>query len=201
MWGSMFGQNSDNKAVFTNRAAIWVLGAEYNVRGPARDPHAVAKSMGPKKLRELLIKEFEKRNRFAGADIYSKVWLTYREEFPAIRGGQTGEWTTDAGWGCMLRTTQMMFCQGLIIHYLGRHWRLSNHKEQDPLYTMVLKWFLDYPVGVCPYSIHNLLKHAGVVDKKVFGVCMCVCLRFVCTNANTSGWAMVWTSSSKRGYE
>jgi len=81
----MFGQNSDNKAVFTNRAAIWVLGAEYNVRGPARDPHAVAKSMGPKKLRELLIKEFEKRNRFAGADIYSKVWLTYREEFPGFK--------------------------------------------------------------------------------------------------------------------
>jgi cysteine protease ATG4 len=45
------------------------------------------------------------------------MWLTYRSNFPAI--GETNL-VTDMGWGCMLRTGQMLLAQALITHYLGR---------------------------------------------------------------------------------
>lgn len=50
-------------------------------------------------------------------DFRSRIWLTYRTglaRFPASNS------TTDSGWGCTIRSCQMMVAQTLILLNLGR---------------------------------------------------------------------------------
>lgn len=56
-------------------------------------------------------------------DFGSRLWMTYRSGFPLIAPSQ---YTCDAGWGCMLRSGQMILANTFITQELGRSKSISN---------------------------------------------------------------------------
>ena len=107
------------------------------------------------------------------SDVGSRFWFSYRSGFPPLSADPSMALSSDAGWGCMLRSTQMLFAYALTLHYLGRHWRRQSAigpgggndkhtssvneqlQQQQQAYLSILSWFLDSPSA--PYSIHSLL--------------------------------------------
>ncbi|KAL8151304.1 hypothetical protein V2J09_021112 [Rumex salicifolius] len=85
-------------------------------------------------------------------DFSSRISVTYRKGFDPIGDSR---YTSDSGWGCMLRSSQMLVAQALIVHQLGRSWRKSMNKEIDRDYIAILQLFVDSKESI--FSIHNLL--------------------------------------------
>ncbi len=92
----------------------------------------------------------------------SILWMTYRKDFPAM---VPYEHTSDAGWGCMLRSAQMILCQALQRHLFGSNWRLRIGEKLEDDFIKLLGWFVDAPAMGCVYSIHNMVKIGMQYDK------------------------------------
>ncbi|KAK3204800.1 hypothetical protein Dsin_018846 [Dipteronia sinensis] len=86
-------------------------------------------------------------------DFSSRILMTYRKGFDTIEDSKL---TSDVGWGCMLRSSQMLIAQALLFHQLGRSWRKPLEKSLDHDYIEILHLFGDSEASA--FSIHNLLQ-------------------------------------------
>ena len=50
-------------------------------------------------------------------DFSSQLWFTYRSRFSPLLNSRV---TSDMGWGCMIRSTQMLFARALLTCTFGR---------------------------------------------------------------------------------
>lgn len=74
----------------------------------------------------------------------SLVWMTYRTNFPAIQN--TGI-TTDCGWGCMVRSGQMILATSLNRWLLGKPWRLKGSSPEERIKHRRVGSVTSYVVG------------------------------------------------------
>ncbi|VEU23662.1 DEKNAAC105025 [Brettanomyces naardenensis] len=123
------------------------------------------------------------------SDVETRIWFTYRSGFPLIprdpdgpsplsmgsflRGtldlSTAGEgFTTDAGWGCMIRTSQSLLANALLNLHVGRDWRYRKHRcdDNDPEYSAkfnkhweIIALFADTPSA--PFSIQKIVSYGS----------------------------------------
>ncbi|KAK4124216.1 hypothetical protein N657DRAFT_655523 [Parathielavia appendiculata] len=117
-------------------------------------------------------------------DFESRIWMTYRTGFGLIPrstdpkaasalslpmrlktsfGDLTG-FSSDTGWGCMIRSGQSLLANALLISRLGRDWRRSTDPDAE---REILALFADDLRA--PYSLHNFVKHGAVACGKYPG--------------------------------
>ncbi|KAF9179441.1 Cysteine protease atg4 [Haplosporangium sp. Z 767] len=82
------------------------------------------------------------------------IWCTYRHSYSPIR---PSNFTTDVGWGCMLRSGQGLLANALAIQFLGRGWNKPVPGDATwDIYVRILSWFLDDMNAKSPFSVHRI---------------------------------------------
>lgn len=109
-------------------------------------------------------------------DFESKIWMTYRSNFEPIPRSQDPKayaslsigmrmrmlaskegFTSDTGWGCMIRSGQSLLSNALLISEMGRDCRLAPDTTQE---SNIISLFADD--SRAPFSIHQFVSHGAV---------------------------------------
>ncbi|XTI91201.1 autophagy-related protein-like protein 4 [Cenococcum geophilum] len=109
-------------------------------------------------------------------DFESRIWMTYRKDFPPMPKSQdpkaasamsfrvrlqtlnqTG-FTSDTGFGCMIRSGQCILANALASLKLGRAWRRGNRSTEIEE-RRILSLFADDPKA--PFSIHKFVQYGA----------------------------------------
>ena len=175
-------------------------------------------------------------------DFESRAWMTYRKDFPPIprsqdRSASTGlTWnvrlrnlgdregfSSDTGWGCMIRSGQSLLANALIMLHLGRDWRRDQHTSsaaassaEQPADTppatssesqsepSILSLFADD--SSAPFSIHNFVSHGasacGTFPGQWFGPSATAsCIQALSSTSTTLGLRVYVNASGSEVYE
>ena len=92
--------------------------------------------------------------------IYSKLYFTYRSNFPNLRNTYL---TNDIGWGCTIRSGQMLIGNTLLRKKFGLNWLYDSTVISNE-YHKIIYYFQDNYDGI--YSIHNLTQFYECIDQK-----------------------------------
>ncbi|KAH9210074.1 putative cysteine protease atg4 [Leptodontidium sp. 2 PMI_412] len=114
-------------------------------------------------------------------DFEARIWLTYRSNFPTIPKSQDPKaassmslsvrlrsqlvepagFTSDTGWGCMIRSGQSLLANALVMLRMGRDWRRGSASLEE---REIISLFADNPKA--PYSIHKFVEHGATACGK-----------------------------------
>ncbi|KAJ6440860.1 cysteine protease ATG4 [Purpureocillium lavendulum] len=117
-------------------------------------------------------------------DVGSRFWMTYRSDFEPIKRStdpkatsalslsvrimsqlsEQGGFTSDSGWGCMIRSGQGLLANTMAMIRLGRDWRRGQSPQEE---RRLISLFADDPHA--PYSIHNFVRHGAAACGKYPG--------------------------------
>ncbi|KAJ4834457.1 hypothetical protein Tsubulata_007911, partial [Turnera subulata] len=128
---------------------IWLLGVCYKISQDSSSPPPPP----PPPVDAAPIAATTSQIAAFTSDFSSRILMTYRKGFDAMGDSKL---TSDGGWGCMLRSSQMLVAQALLFHRLKRCWRRSSAHPLDPEYVEILHLFGDSEAS--SFSIHNLLQ-------------------------------------------
>ena len=97
------------------------------------------------------------------SDFKSRIILTYRYNIPSLLN-----YSSDIGWGCTIRSGQMILAETLLRMNLGRQWRLYHNKSHSLAHKNILNYFIDVPSKDHFFSIQNIT-HYGLKYNKNIG--------------------------------
>lgn len=170
---------------------VVVLGKQYAVTRPTAPTPPETDPSAPSRLQRLFGKP-EEAPALAWpaefvANVHTRMWFTYRTGFPAIPRSPDGPsplqlgtllryhveintsgFTSDAGWGCMIRTLQSVLANALVQLRLGRDYVYAG---PEPAHNEIVDWFRDLPSAA--FLIHNMVatgaRAVGIKPGEWFG--------------------------------
>ncbi|BFZ59040.1 Cysteine protease atg4 [Saitoella coloradoensis] len=87
------------------------------------------------------------------------------DKFSRNANGAAQVYTSDVGWGCMIRSAQSLLANALLILHLGRDYRHNTTSAENEF--ELIKLFADHPSA--PFSLHRFVSHASTFCGKAPG--------------------------------